>query len=74
MTDKLPSFLIGALVGAAAVTVLRTSVVRNELVKLLGAGMRLKEEAAVFMESVKEEAEDLAAEAKFKKTQAEAQG
>lgn len=74
MTDKLPSFLIGALVGAAAVTVLRTPVVRNELVKLLGAGMRLKEEAAVFMESVKEETEDLAAEAKFKKTQAEAQG
>ena len=69
MTDKIPSFLIGALVGAAAVSLLRKPLVRNGVVRLIGAGLQLKEEASAFMETVKEEAEDMFAEAEHRKTQ-----
>ena len=73
MTDKIPPFLIGALVGAAAVSLLRKPLVCNGVVRLIGAGLQLKEEASAFMETVKEEAEDMVAEAEHRKARAEAE-
>ena len=73
MTDKIPSFLIGALVGAAAVSLLRKPLVCNGVVRLIGAGLQLKEEASAFIETVKEEAEDMVAEAEHMKSRAEAE-
>ena len=38
--------------------------------KLIGAGMQLKDDAAAFVESIKEDAEDIKAEAAYNKSEA----
>lgn len=62
--NKIVSFAIGALVGAAAITVIRTPAFRKSCAKILSAGMRLKDDAQALVESIKEDAEDIVAEAK----------
>ena len=59
------TFLIGALVGAAAVTIVRTPAFRKGAAKVVSAGMQLKNEASAFAASVKEDAEDIVAEANY---------
>ncbi|QNL98398.1 hypothetical protein H9I35_06965 [Treponema sp. Marseille-Q4132] len=63
-------FLLGAVVGAAAVSLMKTDIFRKSCSKLIAAGLQLKEDASVFFESVKEDAEDAEAEAKQKKANA----
>ncbi len=58
--------LIGGLVGAAVVTFLRTDTFRKGCAKVVAAGLQLKDDAAEFVESVKEDAEDVNAENKQK--------
>lgn len=65
-------FLIGVAVGAAAVTLVRTQAFRKGCAKLVSAGMQLKEDASEFVESLKEDAEDIKAEAASKAKAAKA--
>lgn len=60
--------LIGGLVGAAVVTLVRTQAFRKGCAKIVAAGLQLKDDAAEFVESVKEDAEDENAESKAKKS------
>ncbi len=60
--------LIGGLVGAAVVTLVRTQAFRKGCAKVVAAGLQLKDDAAEFVESVKEDAEDENAESKAKKS------
>ena len=66
MTFDGKNFLIGVLVGAAAVTLMKTDSFRKGCSKVLAAGMKRKEESSEFLESVKEDVEDAAAENKAK--------
>ncbi|GEM_PF-658056 len=59
------TFLIGALVGAAAITIVRTPAFRKGAARIVSAGMQLKNEASAFAASVKEDAEDIVAEANY---------
>ena len=70
MSEGIKKFLLGAVVGAAAVSLMKTDAFRKSCSKLIAAGLQLKEDASVFFESVKEDAEDAEAEAKQKKTNA----
>ncbi len=70
MTEGMKKFLLGAVVGAAAVSLMKTDIFRKSCSKLIAAGLQLKEDASVFFESVKEDAEDAEAEAKQKKANA----
>ena len=70
MSNGIKSFLLGAVVGAAAVSLMKTDIFRKSCSKLIAAGLQLKEDASVFFESVKEDAEDAEAEAKQKKANA----
>ena len=63
MNKTVSYFLIGAVVGAAAVTIVRTPAFKKGLSKVVSAGIQLKNDATAFVESVKEDAEDIAAEA-----------
>ena len=70
MSEGMKKFLLGAVVGAAAVSLMKTDIFRKSCSKLIAAGLQLKEDASVFFESVKEDAEDAEAEAKQKKANA----
>ena len=70
MSEGMKKFLLGAVVGAAAVSLMKTDIFRKSCSKLIAAGLQLKEDASVFFESVKEDAEDAEAEAKQKKAKA----
>lgn len=65
-------FLIGVAVGAAAVTIVRTQAFRKGCAKLVSAGLQLKEDAAEFVETLKEDAEDIKAEAAAQAAKAKA--
>lgn len=66
MSNKgLSTFLIGALVGAATITLVKTPAFRKGAAKIVSAGMQLKNEASAFAASVKEDAEDIVAEANY---------
>ena len=65
MTKTVKLLLIGAAAGAAATVFVRSSAFRKGAAKVVCAGMQLKKDAAAFVESIKEDAEDAAAEAEF---------
>lgn len=67
MTSNVKTFLIGAVAGIAAVQILKTGCFRKSCAKVMSAGLKLKSDATQFVEEVKEEAEDLTAEAEQKK-------
>lgn len=62
------AFGIGVTVGVVTVSAVRSPLFKKACATLIGKGMQLKEDAAVFAESVKEDAQDIIAEAKYKKT------
>lgn len=66
MSFDCKQLLIGGLIGAAAVTFIRTATFRKGCAKVLAAGLQLKDDAAEFLEGIKEDAEDVSAEAKQK--------
>ncbi len=57
-------FLAGIAVGGFLVYSARSPQVRSLLAKAAGKGIQLKEDAAALIESIKEDAEDILAEAK----------
>ena len=67
MTFDCKQLLIGGLIGAAVVTFVRTATFRKGCAKVVAAGLQLKDDASEFLESIKEDAEDVSAEAKQKK-------
>ncbi len=62
--SKLGAFAIGVGVGVTALAIVRTAGFKKCCAKVVGAGLTLKDEAAAFVETVKEDAQDIVAEAK----------
>lgn len=63
-------FALGALAGVAAVSIAKTPAFKKACATVVGQGMKLKEDAAAFAESIKEDAEDIVAEATYNKENA----
>ena len=70
MNTNVKTFLIGAVAGIAAVQILKTASFRKGCARVMSAGLQLKSDATQFVENVKEDAEDLSAEADQKKKKA----
>ncbi len=62
MTDETKKILIGVAIGAAAVTIVRTDSFRKCCARIVAGGLQLKDDAAEYLETIKEEAEDVKAE------------
>ncbi len=69
--NRLGAFVLGVVVGGVAVSVVRSAAFKKACSKVVGAGLQLKDEAAAFMETVKEDAQDIIAEARHNKAAAE---
>ncbi len=70
MKSNVKMFLFGAVAGIATVQLLKTSCFRKSCARMMSAGLKLKSDATQFVEEVKEDAEDLTAEAEQKKKSA----
>ncbi|UTC62794.1 hypothetical protein E4O05_02530 [Treponema sp. OMZ 787] len=66
------AFALGVAAGGAAVLLSRNANFKKACAKVVGAGLKLKEDAAAFVETVKEDAQDIMAEAAYNKEAAEA--
>ncbi|EMB45602.1 MULTISPECIES: DUF6110 family protein [Treponema] len=66
------AFALGVVAGGAAVLLARNANFKKACAKVVGAGLKLKDEAAAFVETVKEDAQDIMAEAAYNKEAAEA--
>ncbi len=64
MTDGTKKLLLGVAIGAAAVTFMKTETFRKGGSKIVAGGLQLKNDAKEFIETLKEDAEDEAAEKK----------
>ncbi|MBR4267978.1 MAG: hypothetical protein IKQ46_18240 [Bacteroidales bacterium] len=64
--SKTSVFFLGALAGIAVVALMKSKTVQKGCAKLLSAGQQLKDEAQAFVETVKEDAQDMVEEAKRK--------
>jgi uncharacterized membrane protein len=62
--SKTGVFFLGALAGIAVVAMLKSRTVQKGCAKIVAAGKQLKDEAQSFVETVKEDAEDIAEEVK----------
>lgn len=62
--SKTGVFFLGALAGIAVVAMLKSKTVQKGCAKIVAAGKQLKDEAQSFVETVKEDAEDIAEEVK----------
>ena len=72
--NKWLAFGVGVVAGAAAVTLVKNPAFKKACATVVGKGLQLKDEAVSFAESVKEDAQDIIAEAKYNnEKQAEAQ-
>ena len=67
-SNKWVAFGVGVAAGLAAAA-LRTPAFRKACVAVTEKGMQLKQDAVAFMESVKEDAQDIAAEAAYNQSQ-----
>lgn len=65
LTNKWVLLALGAAAGIAVVSIVRSPAFRKACVAVVGKGLQLKEEALSFAESIKEDAQDIVAEAKF---------
>ncbi|MCR4823333.1 MAG: DUF6110 family protein [Treponema sp.] len=75
VSKNLIFFGVGVAAGVAAVSLMKNPAFKKACATLVGKGLQLKDEAAAFAESVKEDAQDILAEAKYnnqKKTEAKA--
>lgn len=68
-SNKWVAFGVGIAAGVAASALIRTPAFRKACVAVVEKGMRLKEDAVAFAESVKEDVQDIAAEAIYNQTQ-----
>lgn len=69
---KLGAFAIGVAVGGVTLALVKTAGFKKVCSKVISAGMQLKDEAASFAETVKEDAEDIKAEAAYNKNASKA--
>ena len=69
---KLGAFAIGVAVGGVTLAIVKTAGFKKVCLKVVSAGMQLKDEAASFVETVKEDAEDIKAEAAYNQKAAKA--
>lgn len=67
---KWGAFAIGAVAGIAAIQLVKNPGFKKACASVVGKGMQLKDDAAAFAESVKEDAQDIVAEAKYNKQNA----
>lgn len=63
--NKWAAFGIGVVAGAAIVSIVKTPAFKKACAAVVGKGLQLKGDAAAFAESVKEDAQDIVAEAKY---------
>ena len=63
--NKWVMFGLGVVAGVAAVSLMKNPAFKKACASVIGKGMQLKDEAAAFAESVKEDAQDIVAEAKY---------
>lgn len=61
-------FAAGVVIGAVGVYAVRDRRFRHMAAKVVGKGLQLKDDAAALMESIKEDAEDIMAEARHNST------
>lgn len=66
ISKKIVIFVLGSIFGGSIVKALKSDAFRNSCVKAIGQGIVLKNEAMSIIESAKESAEDMLAEAKNK--------
>lgn len=62
MTEGTKKLIIGVVLGAAVTTIVKTSTFRKGVAKIVAGGLQLKDDAAEFFETIKEDAEDVKAE------------
>ncbi|MBR4373021.1 MAG: DUF1490 family protein [Treponema sp.] len=65
IANKWVAFGVGVVAGVAAVSLLKSPAFKKACAAVVGKGLQLKDEAAAFAESVKEDAQDIVAEAKY---------
>ena len=65
-TNKWVAFGLGVAAGVAAVSLVKSPAFKKACAALIGKGLQLKDDACAFAESVKEDAQDILAEAKYK--------
>ncbi len=61
---KISSFVLGAACGIVAYNLVKTPAFKKACASVVGKGLQLKDDAVAFAESVKEDAQDILAEAK----------
>ena len=64
-TNKWVAFGLGVAAGVAAVSLVKSPAFKKACASLVGKGLQLKDDACAFAESVKEDAQDILAEAKY---------
>ncbi|MCR5027685.1 MAG: hypothetical protein K6A31_00320 [Fibrobacter sp.] len=70
MNSNAKALLIGAVAGVVLTQIVKTSSFRKGCARVLSAGLQLKSDATQFVETVKEDAEDMTAEAEETKKSA----
>lgn len=65
ISSKWVAFGVGVAAGVAAVALVRSPAFKKACAAVVGKGLQLKDEACAFAESVKEDAQDIVAEAKY---------
>ena len=68
-SNKWVAFGVGVAAGLVAASIIKTPAVRKACVAVAEKGIQLKQDAVAFMESVKEDAQDIAAEAAYNQSQ-----
>lgn len=64
-SNKWVAFGLGVAAGVAAVSLVKSPAFKKACAALIGKGLQLKDDACAFAESVKEDAQDILAEAKY---------
>ena len=65
VSNKWVAFGLGVAAGVAAVSLVKSPAFKKACAALIGKGLQLKDDACAFAESVKEDAQDILAEAKY---------
>lgn len=63
--NKWVAFGVGIVAGVALYSVAKTPTFRKACATVLSSGMQLKQDAAAFADSIKEDIQDIAAEAEY---------
>lgn len=64
-SNKMVVFGLGVVTGVAAVSLVKNPAFKKACSAVVGKSLQLKDDAAAFAESVKEDAQDIVAEAKY---------